>query len=108
MGPKGDIILEERLRRKYGGLKWVDDKDYHRYTARSDAMFSSKKRADNQYLVLGVRDGYDTSLEANRQEELYEPWQRTEDFYEMVTMHNKEDPLIKFYQKDEDCESEEE
>ena len=64
--------------------------------------------ADNQYLVFGVRDGYDISLEANRQEELYEPWQRTEDFYEMVTTHNKEDPLIKFYQKDKDCESEEE
>ena len=53
VGPKGDILHEERLRRKYGGLKRVDDKDYHRYTARSDAMFFSKKQGDTALGVWG-------------------------------------------------------
>ena len=59
-------------------------------------------------MVFGVRDGYDTSLKAGMQEELCKPWLRTEDFYEMVTTHNKEDRLVEFYQKDDDCASEEE
>lgn len=104
----GNTILEERFLRKYGGLKWVDDKDFMRYTARSDVMGFQKKRGNNRYFIFGIQDGYDMSMDADDQPQLYENWERTEDFYEMITKYYENDRSVKCYQKGGDCESEEE
>ena len=106
--PDGNTILEERFLRKYGGLKWVDDKDFMRYTARSDVMGFQKKRGNNRYFIFGIQDGYDMSMDADDQPQLYEKWERTEDFYEMITKYYENDRSVKCYQKGGDCESEEE
>ena len=55
MPPNGNTILEERFLRKYGGLKWVDDNDFMRYTARSDVMKFEKKEARIGTIFLGLR-----------------------------------------------------
>lgn len=40
--------------------------------------------------------------------ELYKPWERTDDFYKMATTYRDDNRLIECYQKDSDCEMEEE
>ena len=108
VGPVGDGLLEQRFLRKYGGLKWVDDKDNQRYTARRDFMFFQKKRGDNQYWIMGVREGYDVQMEPDDQKQLWECWERTDDFYEMITKYYEDEPSVKVFQKTDDCDSEDE
>ena len=102
-------MIEQRFLRKYGGLQWVDiDRESFRYTARSDMMYFQKKRGDNQYWIMGCREGYDEDLEPDEQKHLWENWERDEDFYWMITKFYENDSSVKCYQKDDDCESEDE
>ena len=89
-------ILEERFLKKYDGLKWVDDKNFMRYTARSDVMGFQKKRGNNRYFIFGIQDGYDVGMDADDQPQLYENWERTEDFYEIITKYYENDRSVKF------------
>ena len=65
-------------------------------------------RGNNQYEVFRVRDGYDYNMKPDEQQELYNPWAKTEDFYEMITNYYKKDDSVKCYKRGEDgCEPEE-
>ena len=80
-----------------------------RYTARSDVMnFQKKRQGNNRYYIFGIQDGYDMSMDADDQPQLYENLERTENFYEMITKYYEKYCSVKCHQKDGDCESEEE
>jgi len=60
IGPNGDDILEARLVRKYGGLRWLDqDNGYRICEAHPDRMFFQKRRGNNKYLIFATYQGYD-------------------------------------------------
>lgn len=51
-------------------------------------------QANNQYLVFGVRDGYNVSIEHDIQLALYEFFKRTDNFYKLITMYYDDDRLV--------------
>ena len=108
IGPKGDVVQEARLLRKYGGIKWFNPDRNMVFTARTDMMYFEKKRGDNQYHIFGVADGYDLKVDRDKQPGLLDWWPRVEDFYGMVTDYYKDSYSVTCYQEDDDCDSEEE
>lgn len=94
--PSGDPILEARLCRKYGGLKWEDpnnqDKDrpvhpdrIQKRVAHPDRMWFQKQRGNNRYNVLATLDEYDFSKEPGQQDDVFEAWEINNEFFECVT-----------------------
>ena len=108
IGPRGDKVQEARLLRKYGGIKWFNPDRNMVFTARLDMMYFEKKRANNQYHIFGVADGYDRKVDKDKQPGLWDWWTRVEDFYGMVTDYYKDSYSVTCYQEDDDCDSDEE
>ena len=55
-------------------------KDFMRYTARGDVIGFQKRGGNNRYFIFGIQDGYDMSMDADDQPQLYEKWERTRIF----------------------------
>ena len=55
MGPKGDQVLEARLVRKCGGIKWLDPDNGHRAceTHPNNVAFE-KKRGNDRCIAFGT------------------------------------------------------
>ena len=108
--PNGDSVLEARLLHKYGGLKWIDPDYSDRLTVHPDKMYFEKKRGNNAYLILAIKDGFDASKPLADQSDKYDPWgtELLDAFYECVIDFYKDKNSIKCYSKGDDCDSEEE
>lgn len=106
----GNDVLEARLVRKYGGIKWLDPDNGHRLCiAHPNNMFFEKKRGNNKYLIFATYKGYDTSKKPDEQHELYDPWEKSEyDFYDQVIEFYEQDKSreVKCYTKGPECDSE--
>ena len=92
LGPNGDIVLEARLLRKYGGIKWFDPDSEQVFTSHTTKMHFEKKRGDNQYNVFGILQGYDMDLADDHPDNIdqSEPWSLSLDWYEQVALYYKE------------------
>jgi hypothetical protein len=92
LGPNGDIVLEARLLRKYGGIKWFDPDSEQVFTSHMTKMHFEKKRGDNQYNVFGILQGYDMDLADDHPDNIdqSEPWSLSSDWYEQVALYYKE------------------
>ena len=111
IGPKGDAIFEAMLVMKYSGLQWLDpDDEYSRRTVHPDRMWFVKKKGNNHYCIWACKDDYNHSLPPNKQEDEYDIWETTEDFYECVCHFYDKSPQlnVKCHKKDGDCLSDEE
>ena len=93
--------------RKYGRLKWLDpDTEYSRRTSHPGLMYFEKKRGNNRYHIFAVKDGYDYAREPDKQKELWDVWELTDDFYEQVCEFYANDRLVKCYKEIDNCDSE--
>ncbi len=83
LGPSDDEIFEARLVRKYGGLKQFDPDENAKFVAHSNKMHFEKKRMNNQYMILVIKDGFDLDYEENHVSnvDLLEPWNLSDDFF---------------------------
>ena len=107
IGPNGDPLHEARLLKKYGGLVWLDpDNEFSRRTAHPEHMFFEKKRGNNRYHVFAIKDGYDMKLDPQKQRDLWDVWEMSTDFYESVCDYYSDNPKVKCYTKEDDCDSE--
>ncbi len=75
-GPQGDCVLEQRILKKYGGLKFVDPDSDKEFTVHPDQAMFEKERGNNCYELFCTLDGFDDSIAINKQLDLYEPWCR--------------------------------
>jgi hypothetical protein len=108
LGPSGDEIFEARLVHKYGGLKWFDPDENAKFIAHPNKMYFKKKRGNNQYMILGIKDGFDLDYEENHESnvDLWEPWHLSYDFFEQVTLYYKDSADVLCYSKEPDvCKS---
>ena len=111
LGPSGDEIFEARLVCKYGSLKWFDPDTNKDFTAHPNKMHFEKKHGDNQYMILGIMDGFDLDYDENHESNvnLWEPWLFSDDFFEQVTLYYKDSADVLCYSKEPDvCKSDEE
>ena len=100
IGPDGDDIFEARLVRKYGGLQWLDpDHNYSLRTAHLENMSFEKKYGNNKYHILACKEGFDIQLPTHVQEDKYDVWERSADFYEQVMEYNKDNAKFKGYEE---------
>ena len=81
------------------------------FSAHPNKMHFEKKCRDNQYMILGIMDGfdldYDESYESNVS--LWEPWLFSDDFFEQVTLYYEDSADVLCYSKEPDvCKSDEE
>ena len=107
IGPNGDPLHEARLLKKYGGLMWLgQDNEFSRRTAHPEQMFFEKKRGNNRYHVFAIKDGYDMKLDPQKQRDLWDVWEMSTDFYESVCDYYSDNPKVKCYTKEDDCDSE--
>ena len=113
---KADAIIEARLVRKYGGIKWNDpDNENRLVTSHPKQMYwkRERKRKDGSnhtgYYVLATVDGYDMDAPADEQDdELWDFWERNDEFYNCVVAYYKANPDadIDVHEKDGAAESE--
>ena len=111
MGPQGSKIFEARLRRKYGGIKYIDiDSTPHRvFKVHPSTMWFEKERGNNHDSVIGILDGFDLDkpLDHHDNKPLYEPWDTSVDFFDCVRMYYEGSVEVNVLSKD-DCDSDEE
>ncbi len=111
LGPSGDEIFEARLVCKYGGLKWFDPDENAKFTAHPNKVHFEKKHGSNQYMILGIKGGFDLDYEENHESnvDLWEPWHLSGDFFEQVTLYYTDLANVFCYSKEPDvCKSNEE
>ena len=69
-------------------------------------MYFHKKKGNNAYHVLACMEGFDFDKPLHVQEDKYDAWELTDDFYEMIVdsyNNNDDDELkVKCYTKDAD------
>lgn len=107
IGPNGDDVLEARLVRKYGGIKWLDiDNGYRVCEAHPDEMYFDKKRGNNEYLVFTIYHGFDFDKDLAEQKDKYDNWEKNDDLYELIYDYYKDSKEVKVYLKGGECESE--
>ena len=91
IGPNGDVVLEARLVSKYAGIKWLDpDNKYRVCEAHPDNMHSEKKRGNNWYLIFATYHGFDLGKNLEDQNDKYDYWEKSEDFYGQVAEYYKD------------------
>ena len=108
IGPNRDDMLEARLARKYGGLRWLDqDNCYCVCEAHPDRMFFQKRRGNNKYLIFATYQGYDLTKQPDQQLEKYDAWKKSDyDFYDEVIKYYEDSNEAKCYKKGQECDSE--
>ena len=107
MGPKGDQVLEARLVRKYGGIKWLDPANgYRACEAHPNDVAFEKKRGNNRYIIFGTYHGFDLDKDLEEQQEKYEFWEKTEDFYDQVKEYYKDSEEVEIHTQGGECDSE--
>ena len=97
--PKRDVIIENKLVAKYGGIKWFDGENDCVVTAHPKQMYWKKerKRKDKSnhtgYYILACADGFDmTKSPEDQDSDLWEFWDRDEEFYNLVAQHYGQHP----------------
>jgi hypothetical protein len=112
VGANGDDVLEARMVRKYGGIKWLDpDNGYRLCIGHPDMMFFQKMRGRNKYLIFATYQGYDLTKTPDEQSDKYDPWEKSEyDFYEEVIKYYEQEGNgeVKCFRKGPKCDSESE
>lgn len=104
-GPQGDPVLEQRVLRKYGGLKFIDPDTGKEFTVHRDRSCFEKERGNNRYELFCTLDGFDDSIADDQQPDMYEPWCRdlvVDEIAEYYKLHDNEGVVI---YKDGDIES---
>lgn len=112
ISPAGDGLLEQRLLRKYGGLKWKDPVDPDIVlTVHLTKMEFKKERGNNQYVIIATKHRFDFTQDEMHEDNIFkwDPWGFSTAFYDAVYEFNKDNRLVLCYTKGEGgCESEEE
>ena len=94
----GDVVLESRFINKYHGLKWLDcDTEYCQYKTHPVLMYFEKKRGNNQYHAFGLKGRYDLKLEPDEWMVLWEPWERNNNLFELITEYYKDITKVRRY-----------
>ena len=79
-------MLEARLVRKYGGLRWLDqDNGYRVCEMHSDRMFFQKRRVNDKYLIFATYQGYDLTKQPEQQLDKYDAWEKSEYVFMMMS-----------------------
>ena len=106
VGPKDDNILEARMVRKYGGIKWLDpDNGFRVCEAHPDSMAFEKKRDKNKYNIFATYYGFELGKDLDAQKDKYEFWEKTDD-YDQLADYYKDSKEVKVYLKGGECDSE--
>ena len=109
IGPQGDAIFEQRLVRKYGGLKWLDpDNNFSVRVCHPERMSFTKSRGNNHYDILATMHGYDIGSSPESQNDLYDVWETNTDFFDEVCQFYKDITVVRCYEQGGVCDSEEE
>eukprot|EP00804_Cyclotella_cryptica_P024597 CCRYP_001605-RA/>CCRYP_001605-RA protein AED:0.15 eAED:0.13 QI:0/0/0/1/1/1/2/0/458 len=108
IGPNGNDLLEARLVRKCGGIKWLDpDNGYHLCVGHPNKMFFSKKRGNNKYLIFVMYECYDLTKNPDEQLDKYDAWEKSQyDFYDEVIKYYEKSNEVTNYKKGMECDSE--
>ena len=69
-------------------------------------MCFEKKRGKNRYHILACKEGYYFGLNPQVQEDMYDVWDTTTDFYERVIEFYKNDKQVWCNKKHGECNSE--
>jgi len=108
----GDPVIEARMLRKYAGLQWYDiDKD-KMFVSHSDRMEIKKTRGKpTMYNIFAHTNEYDEDVNDDDQIDQFEIWEKTEDFFEMITEYyvkNKNLGVMVYQKGDIESENEDE
>lgn len=109
IGPQGDVIFEQRLVRKYGGIKWLDpDNNFSVRVSHPERMSFTKARGNNKYDILATMNGYDLDSPPESQHDLFDVWVQVPDFFDEVIEYYKDSKVVRCYRKGGCCDSDEE
>ena len=127
IGKNGCAVLEARLAKKYGGLKWWDidepeegsGKDRKKgeepprslRTAHPTKMYftkGGKGEGKNRYSVIGMKEGFDLSKSLEDNDDYFDVWDRNEDFFGQIVEYYEHRPEVKCYPDGGECASDEE
>ena len=88
----------------------MTDRDSEPYlrTAHLEKMSFEKKYGNNKYHILACKEGFDIQLPTHVQEDIYDVWERSADFYEQVMEYNKDNAKFKGYEEGGMADSDEE
>ena len=129
----GCAVLEARLAKKYGGLKWWDideaNDDEEVGTARKGARKKKKNEpvksirtahptkmyfhpggkgeGKNRYAVIGMMEGFDMAKSLKENDDFYDVWDRNEDFFGQVVEYYEDGKEVKCYEEGGECSSDE-
>ncbi len=98
-------MLEQKVLRKYGGLKFVDPDLGKEFTVHQDQMSFEKEKTKNRYELFCILDGFDDIINDEDRSDLYELWccnlviDKIVEYYELhdnegVVIYKKGDILI--------------
>lgn len=101
-GPYGCPILEQKILRKYGGLKFIDPDSGQKFTVHPDRASFQKERKANRYELFCILDGFDEGVDDDDQVEMWEPWTRELAIDEIVEYckANPSEGVVLYYKGD--------
>jgi len=112
LGPHGDVLLWERLKRKYVGFKfnYYLGNEPKIFTVHAITFISEKRQ--RKYMIVGVTEDYDRTLDVDDNDnDTYDCWDFNDDTYECFRLYYEEfaeTDNVQCWEKDGVCMSEEE
>ena len=111
-GPNGNVMLQEKLRRKYVGFKLVYDSGFAKKTYIVHEVQFIQDSRPRKFMLVGVTPEFDTNLSPNDNDgHTYDLWDFCEETYLCFSAYYSEfakDDRVDIYHKDGICDSEEE